>query len=385
MTVRSALATVIVPTHEHHSTLDLAVESVLAQSIQAIEVVVIGDGADDATRAVATDLARQDRVRFLDTPKSPSRAEEARHRVLTEVETPFVCYLGDDDLMLRDHLATMIELLDGADFAHPVPVMVAADGTLAAHPTDIARPECRQWHQHPGRNCISLSGVAHRLDAYRALPVGWRHTPPGAWSDHYMWQQWFATPGLRFVTGDRLTVLKFDASLRRTHSAEERRTELLAWRERSAGPGFAMELGHMVADAHRRAAVDLRLDLGRAEDAASSQAETAHADQRALAARAAEAESAAARLEAELVEVTARWRVAAADRSSAQERARSLELELGEASAGSERLRAERDDAASALVELESTRTWRAHRWLERRGLLSLLPARRSPRRPSAD
>jgi glycosyltransferase involved in cell wall biosynthesis len=230
--------TVIIPTHDHPSTLDLAIASVLEQSVASLELVVIGDGVEDDTRDV---LAAIDdpRLRFIDSAKTSSRAELVRHHVLMDARTDYVCYLGDDDLMLEDHVEAMIEELQSVDFAHPLPVYVLPDGGFGAHLTDLSRSECRDWHLHPARNAVSLTGAAHRLDAYRALPFGWREPPADRWSDHYMWQQWFRAPGIRYRTNPRLTVLKFDSSLRGESSSEDRRTEMLGWIRRTDERGFS--------------------------------------------------------------------------------------------------------------------------------------------------
>lgn len=363
MSATSALVTVIVPTHDHCSTLDLAVGSILAQSLSALRIVIIGDGVGDDTREAVASLVRDPRVRFVDTPKSSSRAETVRHQVLSEADTPFVCYLGDDDLMLEDHVETLVDLLSEADFAHPLPLMVDADGSLRAHPTDIGRSECRAWHLDPGRNSISLSGVAHRLDAYRQLPDGWREPPPGRWSDHYMWEQWLGVGGLRFITGSRLTVLKFDASVRRSQSAGERRAELLSWRDRAAKPDFEGALGLMAAEAFRRSAVDIRLELATAEDRASQDAQTADIAQALAAEQLGDLERRIHGLEAAISAATVRL----------GERAEELAALHRERDA----LESARATAISRVSDLEATRTWRLHLWLERRGLLSWTARRR--------
>jgi len=255
------LVTVLIPTHDHPATLDLAVASVLAQTVDALDVVIIGDGVNDDTRDVVAGLLADDRVRFLDTPKSPSRAEPVRHKVLIEATASYVCYMGDDDLMLADHVESTVCRLQSADFTHPLPVNIDRGGSLRAHPADIADPECVAWHMHPQRNAISLTGTGHRLDAYRRLPGCWQVPPAGSWSDHYMWQQWLSVPSLRFSTGDRLTVLKFGAEARPDMSADERRDELLEWIDRTVQPGFEAWLAAEVAGAYRRYALRSRLDL----------------------------------------------------------------------------------------------------------------------------
>jgi hypothetical protein len=255
------LVTVILPTHDHASTVDLAGQSVLGQSVRSLELVVIGDGATAEVRAAVLPLLADKRVRFIDRPKAPSRAELVRHEVLAEATSPYVCYLGDDDIMLPDHLAATLERLENVEFTHPLPVFIDRDGTLRAHLTDLAEPRCRLWHMHPTRNAVSLTGVGHRLDAYLKLPHGWQEAPPGHWSDHYMWQQWFAHAEVRYATGSRLTVLKFEASVRADMTAAQRRAEILAWLARSQRPGFDAWLADQAADAIRRAAIDLRLAI----------------------------------------------------------------------------------------------------------------------------
>jgi glycosyltransferase involved in cell wall biosynthesis len=267
------MVTVIVPTHDHASTLDFAVGSVLTQTVTDLDVVVVGDGVGDDTREVVRELSSDGRIRFLDVPKSPSRAEEIRHRVLTESRARYVCYLGDDDLMLPDHVETMVDLLSDADFAHPSPLMIRADGQLWPHPIDLQRPECIAWQLQPQRNAISLTGVAHRVEAYKRLPFGWRAAPAGRYSDHFMWEQWFRNSSIRFVTGDRLTVLKLDSSDRKTMTPEQRRREIAEWKARADDPTFSAQLTVMVTDAWRRWAVQARLDLA-AHEANSSAFET---------------------------------------------------------------------------------------------------------------
>ncbi len=70
----------------------------------------------------------------------------------------------------------------------------AADGTLQFFPWNYARPEFRDVAR--GRSgSIGLTGVAHTMEAYRRLPHGWRTTPEGMPTDHWMWLQFLELPG----------------------------------------------------------------------------------------------------------------------------------------------------------------------------------------------
>jgi cellulose synthase/poly-beta-1,6-N-acetylglucosamine synthase-like glycosyltransferase len=76
------IASVVVPTTGDRATLLAhSVGSVLAQTVDDLEVLVVGDGASDATRDWAESVDA--RVRFFGFDKDGRRGEVHRHRVLT--------------------------------------------------------------------------------------------------------------------------------------------------------------------------------------------------------------------------------------------------------------------------------------------------------------
>lgn len=262
------IVTVVLPTHDHASTLGTAIDSVLEQSFADFELVVIGDGSPDAVREVmARAVAADQRVRFLDKPKGDRHGEVYRHELLGSVESPYIAYQGDDDLWTPHHLAAMLELIEGRDFVHPLPVRIV-DGRLEYLPTDLARPECIAWHLQPTRrNNIDLTGVVHTLESYRRLPHGWRAAPRNRWTDHYMWQQYFRLEGFTAATGSKPTTVKFgDVG----SSGANIESELADWWARMHRPGFAEEYEALVATATREAAIDAVLSRARLADAIPS-------------------------------------------------------------------------------------------------------------------
>jgi glycosyltransferase involved in cell wall biosynthesis len=87
------VATVVLPTHDHATTLPYALESVQRQTVEDLEIVVVGDGVGDDTREVVAARMREDaRIRFLDRPKGERHGERHRHEALAGARGRIVCY-----------------------------------------------------------------------------------------------------------------------------------------------------------------------------------------------------------------------------------------------------------------------------------------------------
>lgn len=238
-------ATIVLPTHDHGPTLYCSVRSALEQTVP-VEVFIIGDGATEETRAIARELENaDDRVRFFDHPKSPSRGEMHRHEALKQARGRVVCYLSDDDLYLPHHCEDMCRLLDDADFAHALPVEALPDGGIALAVIDLAMEGYRREILGE-RNRLPLSAGAHTVEAYWRLDRGWTSAPPGISSDLYMWRKWVSHPGCRFRAATRPSVLVFPSPKRRHLSNEARMREMQEWAERYRGERGSAQLTEQV-------------------------------------------------------------------------------------------------------------------------------------------
>jgi GalNAc5-diNAcBac-PP-undecaprenol beta-1,3-glucosyltransferase len=235
-------ATVLVPTHDHGPTLLRSVPSALAQTVQDLEVFVIGDGVPDVTREVMAELTASDeRVRFFDNPKGPRHGEIHRHEALQEARGEIVCFLSDDDLWLPGHVEQLRDLLADADFAHTRPLWIDTEGRPCPWLVDLERPFYRELLLS-GENRIPHACAGHTLELYRRLPAGWRTTPEGTPTDLYMWQQILSVPNCRAVSGSRLTVLHFPSPQRTGWTVDERLAEIDTWAGRLADPALESEL-----------------------------------------------------------------------------------------------------------------------------------------------
>ena len=235
-------ATVLIPTHDHGPMLRHSVGSALAQTVDELEIFIVGDGVPDITREVVADLCHQDkRIRFFDNPKGPRRGELLRHAALAEARGRIVCYLCDDDLWFPDHVETMERLLADAEFAHAYDAAIEPDQTFCSTVGDASMPTLRD-HLRAGFNFVPLSTAAHLLSAYRRLPFGWRTTPEGTPTDLYMWQQFLDQPWVRCRAATEITVLRFPSPPRQGWSSDERLAEIERWAARMTEDGFRVWL-----------------------------------------------------------------------------------------------------------------------------------------------
>lgn len=234
----SPAATVVVPTHDHGPLLGPAVASALGQTIGDVEVLIVGDGATEPTRAAAHALlARDPRVRFFDNPKGPRHGELHRGEAITAAGAPAILYLSDDDLWLPEHVEHVLALLDGHDVANSLSVWIGPTGAVQHSTIDLSLPFHRDAvREH--RQTPSLSVMAHTRGWYERLPHGWRTTPDGIPTDGYMWRQLLADPACRARSGFLPTVIHLPSPQRRDMTPEQRLDELRRYEELIADPAW---------------------------------------------------------------------------------------------------------------------------------------------------
>lgn len=249
--------TVILPTYKHATTLEYSILSVLEQTFKDFALVIIGDGIDEDSRAIIRKFLELDRrVSFLDEPKSPRHGELHRDRVIRKSSSKYIAYHGDDDLMLANHLETMLLEIGDSDFIHTLPIQIGIDGSLTYLPTDISIQECLDWHlSEKIQNAVSLTGVVHTRKSYLALPVGWSEAPKGIPSDLLMWKKYFAAVSFRGRTSPYATTIKLDASLRLGMTDDERAKEIRQWWERIHSHDFRSNWDRLVQESVQKLAV----------------------------------------------------------------------------------------------------------------------------------
>ena len=107
-TPRPPRVSVIIPAYNAAGHVRRAVDSVLAQSFQDFELLVVDDGSTDATRAVLAEYG--DRLRLL--AKANGGPAAARNLGLSHASGDYVAFLDADDHWKADKLQRQVDLLD---------------------------------------------------------------------------------------------------------------------------------------------------------------------------------------------------------------------------------------------------------------------------------
>jgi CDP-glycerol glycerophosphotransferase len=97
-----------------------AVRSVLAQTLNNLEVIIVDDCSTDETPQVGRELAVADpRVRYLRLAENSGGCSAPRNRGIEEARAPFLMFLDSDDELPRHACKSLLSALEetGADFA----------------------------------------------------------------------------------------------------------------------------------------------------------------------------------------------------------------------------------------------------------------------------
>ena len=99
--MQPSLISCVVPVYNGDPYLAEALDSILAQTYQPLDIIVVDDGSTDDTAAVAANFS--DRIRYLKQPNAGAAA--ARNLGLSVVRGEFVAFLDADDLWHPEKLA----------------------------------------------------------------------------------------------------------------------------------------------------------------------------------------------------------------------------------------------------------------------------------------
>lgn len=231
-------ATVLLPTYGFAPFSEWALKSVCSQNVKNIEIFIVCDGSPSEMVSVFNDFALKDkRIKVFVFKKSERTGEAYRDLLIkNEAKGKNIYYCSHDDLWLPDHIMKLEKALKKNDFTHSIHATVNGlrsefneekifDSIIYADLSDI-QYRARMLNKTNAENFFGLTYAAHRRKSYYHFPEGWTTTPPGIWTDLFMWRKFLAHFSDSCGTCKEITALNFPAYLRTHLTAKERSEEL---------------------------------------------------------------------------------------------------------------------------------------------------------------
>ena len=107
------------------TSLGYAIASMLWQTEQDFELLIVGDGCTDETPNIVASL-QDERVRWFDLPKAPLSGYANPNVALKQARGRYIAYAQHDDIFFPDHLAQLIATIETsrADWCYSRPALV---------------------------------------------------------------------------------------------------------------------------------------------------------------------------------------------------------------------------------------------------------------------
>jgi glycosyltransferase involved in cell wall biosynthesis len=198
---------VIIATYNWSGALRYAIRSVLWQTLQDFELLVVGDACTDDSEQVVSSF-NDDRVHWHNLSHNSGNQSGPNNKGLELARGRYVAYLGHDDVWYPSHLATLVDTLErtNADLAFTLSELVGPPGSglwsINGFPTETVG----DVHPPP-------SSIMHRTALGQEIGP-WKHyselfISPDAEFYIRAWDH-----GKQFVLAPELTVVKFLAAAR---------------------------------------------------------------------------------------------------------------------------------------------------------------------------
>jgi len=222
----SPRVTIITATYNYSSVLRYAIASVLAQTFQAFEYLIIGDACTDDTAEVVASF-NDPRLHFHNLATNSGSQSAPNNKGLELARGEYIAYLGHDDLWAPNHLETLVRALDdtGAEWAHPLAVMIGPPQSDVRVLIGLVEPGT-----DPARATYLTSGVMHRRARVDTI---------GKWKDYRTLE---ITPdrefhqrcrnGVKIAYLENLSVFKFPSAWRKNVYRDKPSHEQAAYLER---------------------------------------------------------------------------------------------------------------------------------------------------------
>ena len=220
------LFSIVIPIFNRAHLIGTAIQSVLSQTCQSFEILIVDDGSKDDVAAAMAPYT-DPRISIV---RQPNRgASAARNQGIDLARGRFVAFLDSDDVFLPHHLATTAEALEGRDDTvaySPVRAM-RGGGYIVKPPRAVAPGEAMATYLMCARGFVQTSGLVVPIDGVKRV----RYRQDVSFGDDTDFAVRLELAGYRFVMMEAPGVEWFDGPDPGRLSNSELRPDQLIWLE----------------------------------------------------------------------------------------------------------------------------------------------------------
>ena len=166
---KDPLVSIITPTYNRADFIEETVKSVLGQTVEDFEFLIVDDGSDDNTKAVLEPYLTDERISYF-YQKNQGQSV-ARNLGLANSRGRFICFLDSDNAWLPDKLKRQISVMQ----KNPDVDIVYGDGIIIDEQSqEVSRNNIRRYSGHIAPqmlkdNCVSMNTAMARRRCFEEL------------------------------------------------------------------------------------------------------------------------------------------------------------------------------------------------------------------------
>ena len=209
MTNRPAI-TVVIPTYNWSTALRCAIRSVLLQTEQNFEIIVVGDGCTDDSADVVASFADA-RIRWHNLDRNYGSQWAANNYAIEHAASDWIAYLGHDDIWYPTHLEAILR----AARAHQAEVVTSVMALYGPPDSDIrGMAGLFASGSYTAEDFVPPSAFAHARSIY-GDGIKWQDPASVTLPMDALFMNQAAMAAKRFASTGELTSFKFNAAWRR--------------------------------------------------------------------------------------------------------------------------------------------------------------------------
>ncbi len=251
--------TVVIAAYNRSGPLRYAVASVLAQTFDDFELLVVGDACTDDSETAVREISDA-RVAWHNLPVNSGNQFAPNNHGLAHARGHYIAYLGHDDLWHRDHLAKLVAAIeaDEADLVFSLTLDIGPPANPSRHVLGLCPNGVYEWPiWAPPSSWLHRRDVAERIGKWRDYQSIILPTDVDFFAR-------IVEHGMRIVPVMELTAFKLTSVLRTNSYLDRTGEEQALWWDRISRDDnlqYRETLAALAAVASRHNDVVLRLSL----------------------------------------------------------------------------------------------------------------------------